>query len=472
MIKQAFSFVAFFIFWNASYGQKTIISGIITNLPDSHSIKCSFIPRNVLEDILAITIPVINGRFSYPLDIKRTTFLSFAEDQNYYAGFIQPGDSIVISYDAADINNSLSFSGKGNEKFNLLQPINKIKNDLNSEIPVAKTKPFPVDHLFSKIDSAQKKLSGQLLSAKSFMSNESFKQMNSFLASTVLSTKYFGLQNIFSDSYNNILLKHQSKLSDASRLNLHNLLEFNDSYSDSYFYARAVFNVLSIHYENNVVAISTNNGLRNKYNYLGKMLPKKLKTPIVFLFLKNEIKSTNNATIEPIINQSFPLSKDSAYKNNILDALAVSRKLKEGTQAPDFSLEDKDGSKVNFSSFKGKVIYMDFWFAACTPCHQLFEETKAAKDYFRLDSNVVFLTVSIDGKEVWKNALKKFTIQGYHVFTEDKFRDHPIIKAYNVTEYPTTYLIDKNGIIININPPHNSDDLRKAIETALRAKGS
>ena len=472
MIRQAFSFVALLILLNASYGQKTIISGIIKNLPDSHSIKCSFIPHNVLEDISAITIPVINGRFTYPLDIKRTTFLSIAEDQNYYAGFIQPGDSIVISYNSADLNNTLSFSGKGKEKFNLLQPINKIRNDTNGEIPVAKTKPFPVDHLFSKIDSAQKNLFRQILSAKSFMNNESFKQMNSFLASTVLSTKYFGLQNIFSDSYNNILLKHQSKLSDASRLNLPKLLDFNDSFSNSYFYIRAVYNVLSTHYESNVLPTRTDNSLTNKYKYLGKMLTTNLKTPVLFLFLKNEIKNTKDAAIDSIIKQSFPLSKDSAYKNSLLNTLEVSRKLKEGSQAPDFSLEDKDGNKVTLASFKGKVIYMDFWFATCSPCHQLFEETKVAKEYFKPDNNVVFLTVSIDGKEVWKNALKKFTIQGYHVFTEDKFRDHPIIKAYNVTEYPTTYLIDKNGIIININPPHNSDDLRKAIETALRAKGS
>ena len=472
MTRYIFSFIVFFVFLNTGYGQKTKISGSINNLQNGHSIKCSFIPSSLLNDILAITIPVTEGKFSYQLEIKKTTFLSFAEDKNYYAGFVEPGDSIVISYDAANLKNTLLFSGKGNEKFNLLQDINKIRSSLNPECTVAKNKPFPVDYLFSKIDSAQKKLFEQLSFAKSFMSKESFEQMNSCLAATVLSTKYFGLQDIFGDSYNNILLKHLSKLSAASKLKLQNLLKFNDSYSNSFFYLKAVYNVLSIHYESNILPTSPTNSLTKKYNYLEKMLPENLKSPVLFLFLKNEIKNTDNAAIEPIIKQSFPLLKDSTYKNNILDALAVSRKLKNGSGAPDFSLEDKAGSKINLASFKGKVIYLDFWFAACTPCHKLFEETKAAKEYFKLDSNVIFLTVSIDSRDVWENALKRFTIQGYHVFTENKFRDHPIIKSYNVTEYPTTYLIGKNGIILNINPPHNSDDLKKEIETALRTESN
>lgn len=472
MTRTILSFFILFVFFITSYGQSAIISGNIKNLPDKHSIKCSFISSSVLDDISAITIPVMKGSFSYRLDIKKTTFLSLAENKNYFAGFIQPGDSIVVSYDATDFPSTLFFSGKGNEKFNLLQLINKIRGNFTPVITSAKNEKFPVDYFFLKIDGAQKKLSEQILSSKSFMNNESFKQVNSYLAATILSTKYYGLQDIFSDSYNNILLKQQSKISAASKLNISNFLKFNDIYSNSYFYLKAVYNVLSIHYESNVLPTSPSNNLRDKYNYLKTMLPPNLKSPILFLFLRNEIKNINNASIEPIIKQSFPLLKDSGYKSNILTVLAVSRKLKNGSQAPDFTLEDKDGNKVNLASFKGKVIYMDFWFAACTPCHKLFEETKAAKEYFKLDSNVVWLTVSIDNRDIWENALKKFNIQGYHVFTENKFRDHPIIKSYNVTEYPTTYLIDRHGVILDINPPHNSDELKKEIETALRTESN
>lgn len=472
MIKQTFSFLAFLCFLTASYGQKTIISGNIKNLSGRHTIKCSFIPNSVLEDISATAIPVIEGKFKHTIDINNPIFLSFAEGQNYFAGFIQSGDSIVISYDTAHFIKTLSFKGRGNEKFSIVAAINKIRSNLTLEISIAKNEPFPVDYLFSKIDSAQTEISGQILSAKSLMNKESLEQLNGYLASAVLSAKYSGLQSIFGDSYNNILLSQQAKLSATSKTNLRNLLKFNDQYSNSFFYIKAVYNVLYMHYGNDILPTSSNNSLADKYEYLGKMLTKNLKAPIFCLFLKNEIRSANNATIEPIIEQCFPLSEDSGYKASIVSILEASRKLKKGSQAPYFSVEDLAGNKVSLTSLKGKVIYLDFWFAACAPCHKLFKETKATKEYFKLDSNVVFLTVSIDSRDVWEKALKKFIIQGYHVYTENKFREHPIIESYDVTEYPTTYLIGRNGTIISIDLSHNSDELKSEIEMALRKESN
>lgn len=61
MTKRAFLFLVFFCFLAASYGQKTIISGNIKNLPGKQSIKCSFIVKNILEDITAIAIPTTEG---------------------------------------------------------------------------------------------------------------------------------------------------------------------------------------------------------------------------------------------------------------------------------------------------------------------------------------------------------------------------------------------------------------------------
>ena len=193
---------------------------------------------------------------------------------------------------------------------------------------------------------------------------------------------------------------------------------------------------------------------------------------MLYLFLKNEIKATNDITIESIIKQSFPSLKDSAFENAILTILVTSRKLKVGAVAPDFSVEDKAGNKVSLTSFKGKVIYIDFWFATCTPCHALFNEIKPVKEYFKPDTNVVFLTVSVDNRETWEKALLKFNIEGFPVFTENKFRNHPILSSYNVTEYPTTYIIDKKGIIVNIAPSSNAAELKKELETILSTKGN
>ncbi len=454
-----------FTLFNHAYGQKTIISGDIKNLT-ANGIKCNFIPNNVFKKVEAITIPLSEGRFSQILDIKNATFLSFEEGNNYYGGFIEPGDSIVITYDAAKLKNTLSFSGKGKEKFLLSDSINQIRVAFNDEKEKIKNQPFPVDYLFNRIDSIQNKLVQRLISFKSLMSDESFKLLNAYIKANVLRTKYNGAVSIFGDSYDNIQKKQQSRLTTTSKKALQNLLKFNDNLSYSYFYTSNVASIFSAYYDDNIKPKIGEN-LQSKYKYLSNHLPLKLKSSVLFLFIEREIGQNKDAAIESIIAQSFPFEKDSIYKKFLTQKLTTVRALKNGIPAPDFSLENVNGEKIKLSSFKGKVIYMDFWFAACVPCHKLFSNIKSVKEYFKSDSNVVFLVVSIDNSEVWKKALTKFKIEGYHAFTENKFRDHPIIRAYNVTEYPTTFLINKNGTLINVSPSHDPDELKKEIETTL-----
>lgn len=298
------------------------------------------------------------------------------------------------------------------------------------------------------------------------MSTESFNLLNSLIKAYALRTKYNGAIGIFGDAYDSILKKQQSRLTTSSERAIQNLLKFDGSLSYSYFYTSNVASIFSAYYDENIKPKIGDN-LQSKYNYLSKQLPLKLKSPVLFLFIEREIRQNKDAAIESIIEQSFPFSKDSTYKKFIAQKLTDARALKNGMPAPDFSLENTNGEIVYLSSFKGKVIYMDFWFAACEPCHKLFNDIKSIKEYFKTDSNIVFLTISVDNIEVWKKALLKFNIPGYHAFTENKFRDHPVIKAYNVTGYPTTYLIDKKGKIFNINPSHNPDELKKEIEAAL-----
>lgn len=168
--------------------------------------------------------------------------------------------------------------------------------------------------------------------------------------------------------------------------------------------------------------------------------------------MDREIRNNKDSAIESVIEQLFPLAGDSAYKIALNQKLIAARALKNGMVAPDFSLENASGEKIHLSSLKGKVIYMDFWFASCVPCHELFKKIKPVKEYFKSSNDVIFLSISVDDSEVWKKSLARFNIDGSHAFTENRFKDHSVIKAYNVNSYPTTMLIDKKGNIFSIAP--------------------
>ena len=449
-------------------GQNAIVCGKIVGLPDTSYIKCSFISNNLLEPVKAVTIQVTNGEFYQQLEVKSPIFLSFAEGNNYYCGFIQSGDSIQISYAAGNMKNTIRFKGKGNMNFSIPNRINELNSILGTSSQAAKEKQWPAGWFLQKTDSAGKRILNDIRKAMTADKSVLVGQLESYLEATLLNIRYNGIQIIAGDHTYNELLNSQTSLRPTDKARLKKLLQFNAQYAGSVFYQRSVYRTLLIQYESDVQKAMQDPTLIAKYDYLQRNLPEKLRSPVCYLFISKEIGVSANDEIETLIKSIYPENLVENFRNTLLKKVAVSRGLYEGAPAPDFIAEDLNGNTISLASLKGKVVYMDFWFAACTPCHRLFSETQSVKDHFRSDSNVVFLNISIDNLADWQNAVQKYRISGLHVFTEDRLRDHPAIRNYNVQEYPTTYLINRNGTIANTAPSHLASELITEIETALQ----
>lgn len=135
---------------------------------------------------------------------------------------------------------------------------------------------------------------------------------------------------------------------------------------------------------------------------------------------------------------------------------------------PIFLVESEQGQPVSLWGLKGKVVYIDFWYNACGPCHALFDAIAPVKRHFCNNDRVVFLNISVDNKTTWKKALQRYRIEGGHAYTQGRERLHPMVRDYRVEEYPTTCLIGQDGKIAVAKPARSPEGLIAQIETALR----
>ncbi len=140
---------------------------------------------------------------------------------------------------------------------------------------------------------------------------------------------------------------------------------------------------------------------------------------------------------------------------------------KTGTVAPNFTLEDLDGKAVTLSSFRGKVVLIDFWATWCPPCRESVPAIeKLHKKYG--DKGLAVLGVSLDEGE-W-DKVKAFRADYGMSYTVLKGTDR-VEEKYMVRTIPLVVLLDKDGNVRSrFLGAGTEDEIEKEIK-ALLAEG-
>lgn len=113
-------------------------------------------------------------------------------------------------------------------------------------------------------------------------------------------------------------------------------------------------------------------------------------------------------------------------------------------KAADFSLKDISGRTVSLSAMRGKVVILNFWATWCPPC--VAEMPSLNKLYGHMKSRgLEVVAVSIDRSA---DDVKEFIGKKGFTFTVLVDDGRSIARRYKVFSTPTTFLIDKNGNIV------------------------
>lgn len=116
----------------------------------------------------------------------------------------------------------------------------------------------------------------------------------------------------------------------------------------------------------------------------------------------------------------------------------------QGVLAPDFSVTTLDGQRIQLSELKGKRVVVDFWATWCPPCVMEIPHFIKLRAENPADE-LVLVGISSEDENTLKSFVKKKGIN-YPIASAD---DLPA--PYNaVRSIPTTFFIDRNGVIQSV----------------------
>lgn len=134
--------------------------------------------------------------------------------------------------------------------------------------------------------------------------------------------------------------------------------------------------------------------------------------------------------------------------------------------APDFTVLDAEGNKVRLSDYKGKPVVLNFWATWCYYCKVEMPDFNEAYNKY---PNVQFLMVNAtDGVQETMSAAKDYVEKERYDFDVFFDTESEAINVYNVTGFPSTFFIDKNGnLIARGNGMLDFDSLEKGIKMII-----
>ena len=113
---------------------------------------------------------------------------------------------------------------------------------------------------------------------------------------------------------------------------------------------------------------------------------------------------------------------------------------------PDITLATLDGDPIHLPDLTGQIVFLNFWASWCEPCRgemptlQRLQDTHAAQGV-----TVLAVTDPTDGQD--ETAIRAF-LNDYHLtLTVGLSADAAFYRQFEVVQIPTTFIIDRAGVI-------------------------
>ncbi len=128
--------------------------------------------------------------------------------------------------------------------------------------------------------------------------------------------------------------------------------------------------------------------------------------------------------------------------------------LKVGQRAPDFTTQTLDGQSVTLSDYRGKIVLLNFWATWCVPCREEMPDFQTVYDLYDSQGFVV-LAVNYTPTERNLDDVRAFVDERgvkFPILLDESGRLNDTLYRDAIPGYPTSLLIDANGVIVDYFP--------------------
>lgn len=120
--------------------------------------------------------------------------------------------------------------------------------------------------------------------------------------------------------------------------------------------------------------------------------------------------------------------------------------------AIDFTLVDQYGETHTLSDYKGKVVFLNFWATWCPPCRMEMPDIEEVyKERGKNAEDVIILGVAGPnlGREGSKEEIIEFLKEEGYTYPVVFDETGDIMATYSIQSLPTTFIIDRDGNIVD-----------------------
>lgn len=125
-----------------------------------------------------------------------------------------------------------------------------------------------------------------------------------------------------------------------------------------------------------------------------------------------------------------------------LSACRDERVAQVGEPAPPLIVTDTDGDLVDMARYDGRPLILNFWLGGCAPCLDEMNELEAFHRAHGVGIGLLSVNIGTSGPHVKSIAVENGVSYDLAV---DEINTAAI--RYNIVAFPTTWLIDSQGIL-------------------------